>query len=246
MTAFDQINQTTPMSRRMGYSPIPNQYADIKQPSPSHGSLGQTPIDWDRAMDCLVTQESNGKQLDKNGNPTMSHKGAIGIAQILPSTGREAARLAGEEWDPNRFKFDADYNRTLGQAYLEKQYETFGSLDKAYAAYNAGPGGLQKAMNKAIAAQNPDDWLDYLPSETKKYVAKNMQQYTNGDPSVMVAGTQQQRPAAEPKPSAPHKEPDQTLIASSRHGPMEEHDAPLRRHDAAFNSLYTVNYRPVL
>lgn len=92
----------------------------------------------------LTAQESGGRQTDANGKPITSSKGAIGIAQVMPGTAPEAARLAGLPWDEKRYKTDAAYNQALGKAYLRKQMETFGSDELALAAYNAGPGAVSK------------------------------------------------------------------------------------------------------
>ena len=118
----------------------------------------------------LTKQESGGKQFNKDGTVVTSPKGAIGIAQIMPTSGPEAAKLAGLPWDEVKFKNDTDYNETLGKAYLNQQIKDFGSNDKALAAYNAGPGATRKAIATATREGNPDNWLSYLPEETRKYV----------------------------------------------------------------------------
>lgn len=146
--------------------------------------------DIDRAFNIAVGSESGGKQFAKDGTPLTSPKGAIGIAQVMPTTAPEAANLAGLPWDENRYKTDAGYNKALGRAYFQKQLQdTGGDLAKAYAAYNAGPGRLQEAERKAeknnrLAQNDPaigaKTWLDFLPRETKDYVAKNMKDYDAG------------------------------------------------------------------
>lgn len=109
----------------------------------------------------LIKQESGGKQ------SAVSPKGAVGVAQIMPSTGPEAAKLAGLPWDENKFRTDAEYNAKLGKAYLQKQIDTFGGdSSKALAAYNAGPGEVSRLIKKY-----GDDWLGHAPEETRKYVA---------------------------------------------------------------------------
>lgn len=76
----------------------------------------------------LVQQESGW-------NPTAkSHKGAIGLAQLMPGT---AAYL---KVDPN----DPAQNLDGGARYLAEQYRTFGSWRLALAAYNAGPAAVEK------------------------------------------------------------------------------------------------------
>ena len=76
----------------------------------------------------LVQQESGW-------NPTAkSHKGAYGLAQLLPAT----ARYLGV--DPS----DPAQNLDGGAKYLKEQYREFGSWRLALAAYNAGPGAVKK------------------------------------------------------------------------------------------------------
>lgn len=126
----------------------------FKQPADLVNSL------WNK----VEQQESGGKQ------SAVSPKGAVGVAQVMPSTAQEAAQLAGLPWDERRYREDATYNRQLGQAYLKKQVETFGDTAKALAAYNVGPGATQEAIAKANRAGRPDQWLTYLPKETQQYV----------------------------------------------------------------------------
>lgn len=98
-------------------------------------------------------QESGGMQFGGPGSvagpnaPTTSPKGAIGIMQVMPATGPEAARMAGLEWDETRYKTDAAYNKQIGEAYMANQVEKFGDVRIALAAYNAGPGIVQDWMD---------------------------------------------------------------------------------------------------
>ena len=76
----------------------------------------------------LVHQESRW-------NPAaLSHKGAIGLAQLMPGT----ARLL--RVDPH----DPQQNLEGGARYLAQQYRAFGSWRLALAAYNAGPEAVKK------------------------------------------------------------------------------------------------------
>jgi hypothetical protein len=117
----------------------------------------------------LGAESSTGQY--KNGNTVISPKGAVGAAQVMPGTGPEAAALAGEEWSLDRLHNDEGYNKRLGEAYLNKLLQDYGGDErKAAAAYNAGPGGLQRAM--ARAETEGGTWEDYVPDETKGYIAK--------------------------------------------------------------------------
>jgi hypothetical protein len=115
--------------------------------------------------------ESGGKQFDpKTGQPLTSSAGAIGVAQVMPKTAPEAARLAGVDFDDARYRTDPDYNRKLGQAYLREQYRTFGDPALALAAYNAGPGNVRAALAKA--QESGGSFVNYLPTETQQYLVK--------------------------------------------------------------------------
>lgn len=157
-------------------------------------------------FDRLLRQESGGRQTDKNGNVITSSKGAIGIAQVMPATGPEAAKLAGVEWDPVRFKSDAEYNKALGRAYFDKQLSVFGDERLALAAYNAGPGAVRLAI--ARSAKNGGDPLEYLPLETQKYV-----------PAILGAG-------AGVKPKGPKWADDKAIVRDDgRPGAIAKSDA---------------------
>lgn len=140
-----------------------------------------TTSDSDRAFNIALGTESGHRQFDATGNPLTSPKGAVGIAQVMPGTGPEAAKLAGLEWDENKYKTDADYNRALGKAYFDKQLRDHGgNLAMAYAAYNAGPGRLQEGIERAKAKGQPQDWLQEMPTETLNYVQKNLATFGAG------------------------------------------------------------------
>lgn len=76
----------------------------------------------------LVQQESGWNARAR------SHKGAIGLAQLMPGTART---LRVDPHDPVE-------NLEGGARYLRQMYDKFGSWRLALAAYNAGPAAVEK------------------------------------------------------------------------------------------------------
>lgn len=76
----------------------------------------------------LVQQESGWNPSAK------SHKGALGLAQLMPETAR---LLRVDPMNPRQ-------NLEGGARYLRKQYDEFRSWTLALAAYNAGPKAVKK------------------------------------------------------------------------------------------------------
>jgi hypothetical protein len=75
-------------------------------------------------------------QVESNFNPlAVSPKGALGIMQIMPETGRD---LGLTDF------FDPEANLDAGTRYLASLLRTFARRDLALAAYNAGPGAVMK------------------------------------------------------------------------------------------------------
>lgn len=150
----DQENQTEDMApQEESDSPYSAQLQDIyDNESPELLDL----------VDRVEQQESGGDQ------SAVSSAGAVGVMQVMPDTAPEAAKLAGVKWDPQAYRTDANYNRLLGIAYLSEMLRRYdGDVEKALAAYNAGPGSVENAL-----ATNGDNWLAALPGETQDYVAR--------------------------------------------------------------------------
>ncbi|MGB7816463.1 MAG: transglycosylase SLT domain-containing protein [Methylotenera sp.] len=99
-----------------------------------------------------------------------SRSRASGIWQFIPSTGKSFG-LKQNWWVDNRRDVTAATNAALD--YLQKLHGMFGSWDLALAAYNAGEGTVQRAIDRNRRQGLPTDYqsLD-LPAETKNYVPK--------------------------------------------------------------------------
>jgi len=80
-------------------------------------------------------------------NFAISPAGAIGLMQILPSTGEEVARREGIPWHGSQTLLDPATNVRLGTAYLRELSDRYrGDLRAALAAYNWGPGHVDRRL----------------------------------------------------------------------------------------------------
>ena len=95
---------------------------------------------------------------------------ASGIWQFIPSTGKNFG-LKQNWWVDNRRDVTAATNAALD--YLQKLHGMFGTWDLALAAYNAGEGTVQRAIDKNRRQGLPTDYQNLsLPEETRNYVPK--------------------------------------------------------------------------
>ncbi|WP_447867235.1 transglycosylase SLT domain-containing protein [Rahnella bonaserana] len=138
------------------------------------------PIPSDDLFSAVISQESGGRQFAPDGSPLSSAKGALGVAQVMPATAPEAAALAGVPWDEAKYKSDAQYNASLGKAYLNQQLKKYnGNPVLALAAYNAGPGKVDEWIKQIgdprTGEVSSEQFANSIPfGETQNYVASVM------------------------------------------------------------------------
>jgi soluble lytic murein transglycosylase len=106
----------------------------------------------------------------------VSRAGAIGLMQLMPGTARETAGRIGLTYSPSSLT-DPAYNVQLGVNYFQRMFDNYGSYPLAIAAYNAGPGNVNKwlAANGDPRSGQVDmvDWIEAIPfSETRGYVQR--------------------------------------------------------------------------
>ena len=105
----------------------------------------------------------------------VSRAGARGLMQLMPGTARETAPAAGLNYDLGSL-YDPIYNIRLGSTYFGQLMDIYGgSYVLAVAAYNAGPGNVNKWLrangDPRVPGTDVLDWIERIPlSETRDYV----------------------------------------------------------------------------
>ena len=111
----------------------------------------------------------------------VSSAGAIGLMQVIPTTGRwVASQLALDDYDEHSL-FDRDVSLTLGTWYLGYLWKEFdGNLIHVLAAYNAGPGNVRRWLNADNVPEDVDGFIETIPlDETRNYIKKVLGTYGN-------------------------------------------------------------------
>jgi len=166
--------------------------------------------------DAQTMQESGGRQYDSKGRVLRSPKGAEGIKQIMPSTGPEAASLAGEKWDRRRLAEDPEYNRRLGNAYQKNLFKKYDNLELGLAAYNFGMGNIDNLLKEKgdprLGQISWSEFSSHLPNETRDYVTNILakRKRPQMDPDVPMPELAQEEPGFS-RPQAPPTVGDQVI-----------------------------------
>ncbi len=120
----------------------------------------------------ITRQES---QFDR---AALSRAGARGLMQLMPGTARQTAPSAGVAYDLGRLTSQPQDNIRLGSTYFGQLMTQFnGSYILSVAAYNAGPGNVNKWIrangDPRLPGVDPLEWIEAIPlSETRGYVQR--------------------------------------------------------------------------
>jgi hypothetical protein len=146
----------------------------------------------------LVAQaESGNRDYDGSGRVVTSPVGAKGRMQVMDATNRDpgfGVRPAADDSLEERAR--------VGQDYLGAMVNHYGGdVRKGLAAYNAGPGNVDRALAQAQQAGDPD-WMRYLPKpqETVPYVEKIVAGM-RGQPSMLDRAAAAVLPSAAAAPA---------------------------------------------
>lgn len=180
------------------------------------------PVSPDQVFNRQIQVESGGQHYAPNGQILTSPAGAVGVAQIMPSTAANPG-FGIKPITPDELA-TPEGNQAFGLRYKQGMLDAFGGdQEKATAAYNAGPGRVQQAV--ATAAQQGGSWKDYLPKETQNYLQKVL----GGALNAIVPSAQAATPVAPDQTPARLVPPGQTvnLANSSQNIPAGGPVAPV-------------------
>jgi len=132
--------------------------------SPISDSIIATKPHLPRALKHLPMVESNFKP------KSYSRMGARGIWQFMKGTGRLYGLTINSTKDA---RLDPVESADAAFRYLEDLNQTYNDWFLTLAAYNAGPGRVNRAIRKS-GIENPSYWdlQPFLPKETRKYVPR--------------------------------------------------------------------------
>jgi soluble lytic murein transglycosylase len=174
-TALDQGHYATAMA-----------LGRIAVPSTDARTLDEIPLAAWRTIFPLPYEEIVRREAARNGVDPMlvaglmrqestfqsdiiSPKGAVGLMQVLPTTGRRLAPRLKLRYSREKLT-DPEYNLRLGTLYLSDLLKEFGSPEAALAAFNAGEDRISawqgERKNEEIA-----ELVESVPfTETREYI----------------------------------------------------------------------------
>jgi soluble lytic murein transglycosylase len=146
-----------------------NGFAAAAYPTPPWEPEGGFQVD--RALIyAVIRQESRFNPAARNGS------GASGLMQLMPSTARFVADGSGHRLPTDGLLLDPGLNLALGQQYLAMLLDDAsvrGDLFRLAAAWNGGPGNLQKWRRETKYGDDPLLFIESIPSpETRVFIER--------------------------------------------------------------------------
>ncbi|WP_347159659.1 lytic transglycosylase domain-containing protein [Pontibacter chitinilyticus] len=102
-------------------------------------------------------------------NPkAVSHVGAVGLWQFMPGTGSDYGLHQNQYVDE---RMDPEKATEAALKFLRRLYNMYDDWELAMAAYNCGPGNVNRAIRKAGGGKKTFwEIFPYLPQETRGYI----------------------------------------------------------------------------
>ncbi|WP_241758828.1 transglycosylase SLT domain-containing protein [Pyxidicoccus parkwayensis] len=176
---------------RTGRRKVARQVARSALKQEIHGPLSASsrPVweaTWPRAYRALIERYARASRVDPDllqglireesrFNPrARSSTGALGLAQLMPSTARQVADSLKLPPVGEAALLQPTDNVRLGAAYLGQLLKHFGgNVAYAVAAYNAGPGAVER-WRHALPQAELDEWVEHIAFEETRGYVKNV------------------------------------------------------------------------
>jgi soluble lytic murein transglycosylase len=186
------IKQLAPDYLRVPLNAAPEKFWKLAFPLPFREPLNQYSREHDLdpfLVAALIRQESEF-------NPkVVSRANAFGLAQVLPSTGREVSRKLSLHGFRANMLFTPSINLQIGTYFLRSLLDRLqGNWEATLAAYNAGPSRVAKWLAWG-GFDEPADFIETIPfDETRNYVMSvlrnaNLYRRLYGPKTVALAST---------------------------------------------------------
>ena len=163
-----------PNQQQNTYAPLDPQSAEIvsdsywlnKVPEQYRGTVEQQA----KANGVPLSTAVKMLTIESHFNPnSISPAGALGIAQVMPATGAQMGYSPQQLMNP-------ETGIGAGMNYLGQMFRRYGVEDRALAAYNMGPGNMDKVLHGKMG----------MPQESANYIEKAHRLGTmgSGDPQI--------------------------------------------------------------
>jgi soluble lytic murein transglycosylase len=164
--AFATVRQIYPQLESRPFQDVPREAWQAAFPLPFESSIRQ----WSAhaGVDPMLTagliRQESAFEIEAH-----SPANAMGLMQLLPKTARLVAQHAKVRYTRAQL-FDPDYNVHLGTIYFAGLQKSFGNVESALAAYNAGEDRVAQ-WNAGQSYREIAEFVDSIPfTETREYV----------------------------------------------------------------------------
>jgi len=157
---------------------IYNKYQGCLFPYPNNIKLNEANKYIDSALILAIMKQESEFYIKAK-----SRVGALGLMQIMPSTGKFTSKILNINYSKTKLIDDPNYNIMIGSKYFSELLKQFdNSIVLAIAGYNAGPTNVKKWI-KNFGDPRKDtityiNWIESIPfSETRNYVQRVLENY---------------------------------------------------------------------